>query len=99
MEVLQRVQQGATEMIMGLEHLSYNERLKELGLFSLEKKRLKGELKNVHKYMKEGCKEDRARLFSVVRSSRTRGKGHQVEHRRFPLNTRKQVFTVKVTEH
>ncbi|KAK4816291.1 hypothetical protein QYF61_014589 [Mycteria americana] len=74
MDILERVQQRATEMMKGLEHLSYQERLRELGLFSLLKGMFRGDLINVHKYLKGVYIEDRARLFPVVPSDRTRGR-------------------------
>ncbi|KAK4816624.1 hypothetical protein QYF61_019323 [Mycteria americana] len=58
-----------------------------------------GDLTNVYTYLQGGCKEDGARLFSVVPSDRTRGDGHRLKHRRFPLNIRKHFVTVRVTEH
>jgi len=86
-------------MMRGLEPLSYEVRLRELGLFRLKRRRLRRDLINAYKYLKGGCQEDGARLFSVVPSNRTRGNGHKLKLRKFQLSVRKNFFPLSVMEH
>ena len=86
-------------MIKALEHLSYEERLSDLDLFNLEKRRLRGDLITVYKYLKCGRQRDEARLFSAVHGDRTRGNSHKLKHGKFHTNVRKNFFAVRVTEH
>ena len=100
MDLLECVQRRATKIIRGMEQVFYEDRLRELVLFSLEKRRFQGELiNNAYKYLMAESQEDEARLFSVVPSDRTRCNRHRMEHSKFHTNMRNNFFTLRVTEH
>jgi len=89
-------------MIEGLEHLSYEDRLRELGLFSLEKKRLQGDLSGAFQYLKGGYRKEGDRPFIRVCGDRKRENGFKLEEGRYRLDIRKKIFYgegAEVLEH
>ncbi|KAJ7415950.1 hypothetical protein BTVI_36882 [Pitangus sulphuratus] len=95
-DLLEQVQRRAAKRIRGMEHLSYEERLRELMLFSLEKKRLQGDIIVAFQYLKRAYKKNGEKPFTWACSDRTRLNGFKLRDSRFKLDVRKKFFTIRV---
>jgi len=98
-EILEKVQQRATRMIPELKHLSYEHRLKQCSLISLELRRLRGDLIEAYKIItdKEGLN---AKLFFDVKTdSTTRGHKFKLQKRYSKLDIRKYSFSRRIVNN
>ena len=77
-------------MIQGMEHFHYEDRLRELGLFSLEKRRLQGDLREAFQYLKGWYKKEGDRLVSSICCDRTRGNDFKLKEGKCRLDIRKK---------
>ena len=83
MDLLEGIQRRATKIFHGMEHLSYESRLRELGFFSLGKRRLQGNPREAFQYLKESYRKEGDRLFSRVCADRTRVNCFKLREGRF----------------
>ena len=82
-------------MLRGVEHCSYEDRLRKSGLFSLEKRRLWGGLLVPEEHYKEAGEG----FLTRACSDRARGNGFQLKEDRFKLEMRKTFCTMRVVRH
>ncbi|XP_058657369.1 triadin isoform X17 [Ammospiza caudacuta] len=93
-DMLEQVQEGVIKLSPGLEHISYEDRLREMGQFSLEKRRLRGYLIAVFQYLQGACKRAKEGLVTTACSDRENG--FKLKEVGFSLDIREKVFTVRV---
>jgi len=96
MDLLEHVQRRATKMIRWLQYVSYEDRLRELEFFSLEKRRLWGEVIAAFQYLKGACEKAGGGLFIRACSNRVRSNDFKLKESRFVLDSRKNFFTMRV---
>ncbi|XP_041279602.1 triadin isoform X2 [Onychostruthus taczanowskii] len=93
-DMLEQVQKGVIKLSTGLEHISYEDRLREMGHFSLEKRRLRGYLITIFQYLQGACKRAKEGHFTTACSDRENG--FKLKEVGFSLDIREKVFTMRV---
>jgi hypothetical protein len=81
-QVLEKVQRRATKMVRGISHLDYEERLRECGLTTLERRRTRGDLIETFKIIRNGETTSASRFFQIQESSSLRGNQFKIFKKR-----------------
>jgi len=98
MDLLGQVQRKGTKMIRAMEHLSCGDRLRELELFSVEKRKLREDLIAAFQYLKGAYTKPGEGLTQAC-SHTTRDNGFKLQEGKFRLDIRKKFFTMRVVRH
>ena len=89
---IEGAQRRFTRLIPGMSGLSYEQRLHRLGLYSLEFRRLRGDLIENYKILKGLDRLDAGRLFPMLGRSRTRGHSLRIRGKSFKTEMRRDFF-------
>ena len=95
---LEKVQHRATKLIPALRNKSYEDRLTDLNLFSLEKRRIRGDMIEVWKIISGHENLDRSYFFELQENSITRNNGCKIVGRRFQTEIARNWFTYRVVD-
>ena len=95
---LEKVQARATKLIPSVRHMSYERRLAKLNLYSLEKRRLRGQLIETFKILKGIENIDYSKLFTLS-NNQTRSNGWKLDLKRFNTSQCGGFFTYKIASH
>ena len=94
--LMERIQRLATRMIKSMRELPYEERLRRLNIFSLERRRLRGDLILAYNIFHGRLDLPHAEFFETPAERDLRGHGFKLRHRRFRLLRRRAAFSVRL---
>ena len=95
---IEGVQRRFTSLIPGMAGLSYVERLERLGLYTLEFRRMRGDLIETYKIIKGLDTLEAENMFPLMLASRTRGHSFRISGKPFRTEMRKNLFTQRVVD-
>ncbi len=92
---MERIQRLATRMVKGMRELPYEDRLRRLHIFSLERRRIRGDLILAYNIFNGRFDMPQAEFFEALAGRDLRGHGFKLRHRSFRLLWRKAAFYVR----